>query len=168
MQIIDFNVYSDDCLNVFFILLSIGLIVFTLKNFLDYLYDSYLEEKYCKDLFDKTESARKEVNQFVLRFTLISILLCLLSLLKISQISKNSPKILMIKYINNNINGNEINISKEQIINDILSGKITQNKNNIQVYSQSISITEEEYKKLKEYKEEYDKKIENGNVNIIN
>ena len=61
MQIIDFNVYSDDCLNVFFILLSICLIVFTLKNFLDYLYDSYLEEKYCKDLFDKTESTRKEV-----------------------------------------------------------------------------------------------------------
>lgn len=128
MQIIDFNVYSDDCLNVFFILLSICLIVFTLKNFLDYLCDSYLEEKYCKDLFDKTESARKEVNKFVLRLTLISILLCLLSLLKISQISKNSPKILMIKYINNNINGNEINISKKQIINNILSGKITQNK----------------------------------------
>lgn len=168
MQIIDFNVYSDDCLSVFFILLSIVLIVFTLKNFLDYLYDSYLEEKYCKDLFDKTESARKEVNQFVLRLTLISILLCLLFLLKISQISKNSPKILMIKYINNNINGNEINISKKQIINDILSGKITQNKNNIQVYSQEIPITEEEYKNLSKYKEEYDKKIENGNVNIIN
>lgn len=168
MQIIDFNVYSDDCLNVFFILLSICLIVFTLKNFLDYLYDSYLEEKYCKDLFDKTESARKEVNKFVLRLTLISILLCLLSLLKISQISKNSQKILMIKYINNNINGNEINISKEQIINNILSGKITQNKNNLPVYSQEIPITEEEYKKLNKYKEEYDKKIENGNVNIIN
>ena len=168
MQIINFNVYSDDCLSVFFILLSICLIVFTLKNFLDYLYDSYLEEKYCKDLFDKTESARKEVNKFVLRLTLISILLCLLSLLKISQISKNSPKILMIKYINNNINGNEINISKEQIINDILNGKITQNKNNMKVYSQEITITEEEYKKLNKYKEEYDKKIENGNVNIIN
>ena len=168
MQIINFNVYSDDCLSVFFILLSICLIVFTLKNFLDYLYDSYLEEKYCKDLFDKTESARKEVNKFVLRLTLISILLCLLSLLKISQISKNSPKILMIKYINNNINGNEINISKEQIINDILNGKITENKNNLPVYSQEIPITEEEYEKLNKYKEEYDKRIENGNVNIIN
>lgn len=168
MQIINFNVYSDDCSSVFFILLSICLIVFTLKNFLDYLYDSYLEEKYCKDLFDKTESARKEVNKFVLRLTLISILLCLLSLLKISQISKNSPKILMIEYINNNINVNEINISKEQIINDILNGKITQNKNNLTVYSQNILITEEEYKKLKEYKKEYDKRIENRNVNIIN
>ena len=169
MQIINFNVYSDDCLSVFFILLSICLIVFTLKNFLDYLYDSYLEEKYCKDLFDKTESARKEVNKFVLRLTLISILLCLLSLLKISQISKNSPKILMIKYINNNINGNEINISKEQIINDILNDKITQNENNLKVYySQRIPITKEEYERLSKYKEEYNQKIENGNVNIIN
>ena len=168
MQIIDFNVYSDDCLNVFFILLSICLIVFTLKNFLDYLYDSYLEEKYCKDLFDKTESARKEVNKFVLRLTLISILLCLLFILKILQISKNSPKILMIKYINENIDGNEVNISKEQIINDILNGKIIQNKNNMKVYSQEIKLTKEEYKKLSKYKEEYDKKIENGNVNIIN
>ena len=166
MQIIDFNVYSDDCLNVFFILLSICLIIFTLKNFLDYLYDSYLEEKYCKDLFDKTESARKEVNKFVLHLTLISILLCLLFLLKISQMSKKSPKILMIKYTN--INENEINISKEQIINNILSGKITQDKNNLPVYSQEIPITEEEYKKLNKYKEEYDKKIENGNMNIIN
>lgn len=171
MQIIDFNVYSDDCLNIFFILLSICLIVFTLKNFLDYLYDSYLEEKYCKDLFDKTESARKEVNKFVLRLTLISILLCLLPLLKISQISqisKKSPKILMIKYINNNINGNAINISKEQIINDILNGKITENKNNLTLYTQAIPITEEEYKKLSKYKKERDKSIENGNVNIIN
>lgn len=166
MQIINFNVYSDDCLSVFFILLSICLIVFILKNFLNYLCDSYLEEKYCKDLFDKTESARKEVNKFVLRLTLISILLCLLSLLKISQISKNSPKILMIKYTN--INENEINISKEQIINDILNGKITQDKTNLTTYSQNIQITKEEYKKLKKYKEEYDKRIENGNVNIIN
>lgn len=168
MQIINFNVYSDDCLNMFFILLSICLIVFSLKNFLDYLYDSYLEEKYCKDLFDKTESARKEVNKFVFRLTLISILLCLLFILKILQISKNSPKILMIKYINENIDGNEVNISKEQIINDILNGKIIQNKNNMKVYSQEIKLTKEEYKKLSKYKEEYDKKIENGNVNIIN
>lgn len=75
---------------------------------------------------------------------------------------------LMIEYINNNINGNEINISKEQIINDILNGKIIQNQDNIHVYSQNISITKEEYKKLSKYKEEYDKKINNGNVNIIN
>lgn len=166
MQIIDFNIYSDDCLNIFFILLIICLIVFTLKNFLNYLCDCYTEKKYFSDYFNKTESARREVNKFVLRLTLIMLLLCLLSLLKISQMSKNSPKILIIEYTN--INGNEINISKEQIINDILNGKITQNKNNLPVYSQEIPITEEEYKKLNKYKEEYDKKIENGNVNIIN
>lgn len=96
------------------------------------------------------------------------LLLCLLSLLKISQMSKNSPKILMIKYINENINGNEVNISKEQIINDILNGKIIQNENNLTVYSQNVKITKEEYEKLSKYEEERDKKIENGNVNIIN
>ena len=45
---------------------------------------------------------------------------------------------------------------------------IYQKNNNMKVYSQEITITEEEYKKLNKYKEEYDKKIENGNVNIIN
>lgn len=168
MSIIDFNVYSDDCLNIFFILLIICLIVFTLKNFLDYLCDCYIEKKYFSDYFDKTESDRREVNKFVLRLTLIMLLLCLLSLLKISQMSKNSPKILMIKYINENINGNEVNMSKEQIINDILNGKIIQNENNLTVYSQNVKITKEEYKKLSKYKEEYDKRLENGNVNIIN
>jgi hypothetical protein len=81
---------------------------------------------------------------------------------------KDSKDTLFVEYVNENVDGNEINISKEQIINDILSGKITQNKNNLPVYSQEIPITEEEYKKLNKYKEEYDKKIENGNVNIIN
>lgn len=78
------------------------------------------------------------------------------------------PKTLIVKYINKNVDENEINISKEQIINDILSGKITQNKNNLKIYTQSIPITKEEYKKLLKYKEEYDKKINNGNVKIIN
>ena len=127
-----------------------------------------MKKKYFSDYFNKTESDRREVNKFVLLLTLIMLLICLLSLLKISQMSKNSPKILMIKYINENINGNEVNISKEQIINDILNGKIVKNKNNLPVYSQEILITEEEYKKLNKYKEEYDKRIENGNVNIIN
>ena len=80
---------------------------------------------------------------------------------------KDSKDTLFVEYVNENVDGNEINISKEQIINDILSGKITQNKNNLPVYSQEIPITEEEYKKLNKYKEEYDKRIENGNVNIL-
>jgi hypothetical protein len=102
-----------------------------------------------------------------LQVILASIVICLSSIYFINYIIKQ-PKTLVIKYINKNVDENEINISKEQIINDILSGKITQNKNNLKVYTQSIPITEEEYKKLSKYKEEYDKKIENGNVNIIN
>ena len=102
-----------------------------------------------------------------LQVILASIVICLSSIYFINYIIKQ-PKTLVIKYINKNVDENEINISKEQIINDILSGKITQNKNNLKVYTQSIPITEEENKKLSKYKEEYDKKIENGNVNIIN
>ena len=84
------------------------------------------------------------------------------------KLAVNANPSLVIEYVNDNVNGNQINISKEQIINDILNGKITQNKNNLKVYSQEIPITKEEYKKLNKYKEEYDKKIENGNVNITN
>ena len=86
---------------------------------------------------------------------------------KLSEIK--TPNTLVVKYINENINGNEINISKEKIINDILNDKITQNENNLKVYySQRIPITKEEYERLSKYKEEYNQKIENGNVNIIN
>ena len=84
------------------------------------------------------------------------------------KLAVNTNPSLVIEYVNDNVNGNQINISKEQIINDILNGKMIQNKNNMKVYSQEIPITEEEYKKLNKYKEEYDKRIENGNVNIIN
>lgn len=73
MSIIDFNVYSDDCLNIFFILLIICLIVFTLKNFLDYLCDCYVEKKYFSDYFDKTESDRREVFNINYAFTLLII-----------------------------------------------------------------------------------------------
>lgn len=90
---------------------------------------------------------------------------------KLSEIK--TPNTLVVKYINENVNENvnenEINISKEQIINDILNDKITQNENNLKVYySQRIPITKEEYERLSKYKEEYNQKIENGNVNIIN
>lgn len=84
------------------------------------------------------------------------------------KLAVNTNPSLVIEYVNDNVNGNQINISKEQIINDILNGKMIQNKNNMKVYSQNIPITEEEYKKLSKYKEEYNQKIENGNVNIIN
>lgn len=84
------------------------------------------------------------------------------------KLAVNVNPSLVIEYVNDNVNGNQINISKEQIINDILNGKITQNKNNMKVYSQEIKLTKEECEKLSKYKKEYDKKLENGNVNIIN
>lgn len=73
------------------------------------------------------------------------------------KLAVNTNPSLVIEYVNDNVNGNQINISKEQIINDILNGKMIQNKNNMKVYSQEIKLT----------KEEYDKKLENGNVNIV-
>ena len=103
-----------------------------------------------------------------LQVILASIVICLSSIYFINYIIKQ-PKTLVIKYINKNVDENEINISKEQIINDILNDKITQNENNLKVYySQRIPITKEEYERLSKYKEEYNQKIENGNVNIIN
>lgn len=83
------------------------------------------------------------------------------------KLAVNTNTSLVIEYVNDNVNGNQINISKGQIINDILNGKMIQNKNNMKVYSQEIKLTKEEYKKLSKYKEEYDKKLENGNVNIV-
>jgi hypothetical protein len=83
------------------------------------------------------------------------------------KLAVNTNPSLVIEYVNDNVNGNQINISKEQIINDILNGKMIQNKNNMKVYSQEIKLTKEEYEKLSKYKEEYDKKLENGNVNIV-
>ena len=102
------------------------------------------------------------------------------------------PKTLIVKYINKNVDENEINISKEQIINDIMNGKITQNKNNenikvskdqiindivndkiennnenLQVYKQAFQITYDEYNLLKPHEVEYKNQSEYGNVKII-
>lgn len=138
MQIIDFYFYEFEWMVIIVIIMAFGLLR---------LIYWCCESKYLKFL--------------------VSIVIFLSSIYFINYIIKQ-PKILTIKYINKNVDENEINISKEQIINNILSGKITQNKNNLPVYSQEIPITEEEYKKLNKYKEEYYKRIENGNVNIIN
>lgn len=142
MQIIDFYFYEFEWMVIIVIIMSFGLLR---------LIYWCCESKYLKFL--------------------VSIVIFLSSIYFINYIIKQ-PKILTVKYINKNVDKNvdenEINISKEQIINNILSGKITQNKNNLPVYSQEIPITKEEYEKLNKYKEEYDKRIENGNVNIIN
>lgn len=138
MQIIDFCFYEFEWMIIIVIIMAFGLLR---------LIYWCCESKYLKFL--------------------VSIVIFLSSIYFINYIIKQ-PKILTVKYINKNVDKNEINISKEQIINNILSGKITQNKNNLPVYSQEIPITEEEYKNLSKYKEEYDKKIENENVNITN
>lgn len=142
MQIIDFYFYEFEWMVIIVIIMAFGLLR---------LIYWCCESKYLKFL--------------------VSIVIFLSSIYFINYIIKQ-PKILTVKYINKNVDKNvdenEINISKEQIINNILSGKITQNKNNLPVYSQEIPITKEEYEKLNKYKEEYDKRIENGNVNIIN
>lgn len=138
MQIIDFYFYEFEWMVIIVIIMAFGLLR---------LIYWCCESKYLKFL--------------------VSIVIFLSSIFFINYIIKQ-PKALTVKYINENVDENEINISKEQIINDIMSGKITQNKNNLKVYTQNIPITKEEYERLSKYKEEYDKKIENGNVNIIN
>lgn len=136
MQIIDFYFYEFEWMVIIVIIMAFGLLR---------LICWCCESKYLKFL--------------------VSIVIFLSSIYFINYIIKQ-PKILTVKYINKNVDENEINISKEQIINNIMSGKITQNKNNLKVYTQSIPITKEEYERLSKYKEEYDKRIENGNVNI--
>lgn len=138
MQIIDFYFYEFEWMVIIVIIMAFGLLR---------LIYWCCESKYLKFL--------------------VSIVIFLSSIYFINYIIKQ-PKILTVKYINKNVDENEINISKEQIINDILNGKMIQNKNNMKVYSQEIKLTKEEYEKLSKYKEEYDKKLENGNVNIIN
>lgn len=155
MKIINFY-FGNNC-NIIFIFFAVLLIIYSIK----YFYESC---SFC--LWEKLHDLPfQEQLKFDFFVTLVTILCCLFS---ISFMLKNSKNTLFVEYINENADKNEINISKEQIINDILSGKITQNKNNLQVYSQEIPITEEEYEKLNKYKEEYDKRIENGNVYIIN
>lgn len=154
MKIINFY-FGNNC-NIIFIFFAVLLIIYSIK----YFYESC---SFClwEKIHDLPFQEELKFNFFV---TSVIILCCLFSIL---FMLKNSENTLTLEYINENVDGNEINISKEQIINDILNGKIIKNKSNFPVYSQEIPITEEEYKKLKKYKEEYDKKIENGNVNIL-
>lgn len=162
MKIIDFDlgcILSDS--DAFFILFMAFLIVYVLIYLVIFF---KTEVKYENIIYSHYPQIKKE-NRTIIFVAIFTILLCLF--LQLGTIC-NSKSALIVKYINENINKTEINISKEQIINDILNGKITENKNNLPVYSQKIPITEEEYNELSKYKEEYDKRIENGNVNIIN
>lgn len=80
-------------------------------------------------------------------------------------IDKNlSVHYMKIYYTNENLETLEIN--KDQIINDIVNGKIENNNKNLQVYKQTFQITYDEYNLLKPYEIQYDT-LKNGNVKII-
>lgn len=71
-----------------------------------------------------------------------------------------------IYYTNDNLETLEIN--KDQVINDIIDGKIANNENNLNVYSQMVQISYDEYNKLKPYEIQYNDIYKNGNVKIVN
>ena len=71
-----------------------------------------------------------------------------------------------IYYTNDNLETLEIN--KDQVINDIIDGKIANNENNLNVYSQMVQISYDEYNSLKPYEIQYNNTYKNGNVKIVN
>ena len=82
-------------------------------------------------------------------------------------IDKNlSVHYMKIYYTNESLENLEMN--KDQIINDIINGKITNNENNLEVYSQMIQISYDEYNSLKSYEIQYNNTYKNGNVKIVN
>lgn len=66
-----------------------------------------------------------------------------------------------------NRNNEKIEITKDQIINDIVNDKIKNNNENFQVYKQAFQISYDEYKLLKPHEVEYKNLSEYGNVKII-
>lgn len=66
-----------------------------------------------------------------------------------------------------NRNNEKIEITKNQIINDIVNDKIKNNNENLQVYKQAFQISYDEYKLLKPHEVEYKNLSEYGNVKII-
>ena len=83
------------------------------------------------------------------------------------HVDKNlSVHYMKIYYVNESLENLEIN--KDQIINDIINGKITNNEKNLEVYSQMIQISYDEYNSLKPYEIQYNNTYKNGNVKIVN
>lgn len=83
------------------------------------------------------------------------------------HIDKNlSVYYMKIYYTNESLENLEMN--KDQIINDIINGKITNNEKNLEVYSQMIQISYDEYNSLKPYEIQYNNTYKNGNVKIAN
>ena len=66
-----------------------------------------------------------------------------------------------------NKNNENIKVSKDKIINDIIDNKIENNNENLQVYKQAFQITYDKYNLLKPHENEYKNQSEYGNVKII-
>ena len=66
-----------------------------------------------------------------------------------------------------NKNNEKIEVTKDQIINDIVNDKIENNNENLQVYKQAFQISYDEYNLLKPHEVEYKNQSEYGNVKII-
>ena len=131
MKIINFSLnFAFSYKNIFYLLFTAFLIGFTLF----FLFDFFkMNVKY--RLLHLT-SFSIEIGNVIITF--LAILIVFLCLLLQSKILVNPQNTLIVDYINEDVNEKQINMSKEQIINDILNGKITENKNNLPVYSQEI------------------------------
>ena len=108
-------------------------------------------------------------NDRLMMMTFFIVLMIYLLLTKFFNVYKYADKMFSVHaveiyYTNENLETLEIN--KDQIINDIVNGKIENNNKNLQVYKQTFQITYDEYNLLKPYEIQYDT-LKNGNVKII-
>ena len=109
-------------------------------------------------------------NDRLMMLTFFMVLMVYLLLTRFFNVYKYADKMfsvhaVKIYYTNENLETLEIN--KNQIINDIVNGKIENNNKNLQVYKQTFQITYDEYNLLKPYEIQYDT-LKNGNVKIVN
>lgn len=98
------------------------------------------------------------------------VLITYLSLTLFFNVYKHVDKMLSVHYLKiyyTNENLENLEINKDQIMNDIINRKIVNNKNNLDVYSQVIQISYDEYNSLKPYEIDYNSS-KNGNVKITN
>lgn len=115
--------------------------------------------------------AYDDKNDRLMMMTFFIVLMIYLLLTKFFNVYKYADKMFSIHaveiyYTNENLENLEIN--KDQIINDIINGKITNNEKNLEVYSQMIQISYDEYNSLKPYEIQYNNTYKNGNVKIVN
>lgn len=151
MQIVGLELIKLNLVTYLFMLVIYFLIPFLILTIIKIAYD------------DKND-------RLIMILTFFIILMIYLLLTHFFNVYKHADKMfsvcgMQIYYTNENLETLEIN--KDQIINDIVNGKIANNKNNLEVYSQTIHISYDEYNKLKPYEIQYDT-LKNGNIKIIN